>query len=755
MPMDETGRAGAGAAAVADDPSADPSQSPHAPPQTMKRWAGAAGWALVAILCLLQYGLFRQHLLREVLWSYPPNHDQVNVLQQSYLGYEKVQELGPRKGFAKEMNDKPPKVLRVRGAVTIPPRPVDMSEPPPVTKAVGILLPLEATTLYFIVGPGRLTALSLNFAYFATLQAALVGAVRWISGRWSVAFIALGLLLCALTPFFWAGGLTDFRLDFIGFCLFGTFMCAVLRSRMFADARWSIVAGLIGALLFATRFIALVYLAGAMGILAGYLVVQVWRRPEASAARRHSARQLRNVLLAGAIIAAVAVPVIAGRWRDIRDYYVVGHVTGKEKDVRAREQGVNNWRESLAFYPRSVIENHAGGHLLRWAAYLLLAGLGALAARGVVERRHSATPPFDVGSAFVFGLACLLVPLAALTADTAKSPVVGDIMVAPLVWLVVLSLIVLAAAYRNRRPLPAVRIGLIVLAVLVVREGMMVQADRELKPTDASRNRPQIEKLLGLYDRVGDDASAMGWRAPSFAFDSTSDALNFKVFAVMEFERRGRAFTPSEVMANTIFLRNPAEIDQRLACADFALLTQPWPGRRPTPYAFDREMQRRRPQLFAWCRSHLVELAHESLGDPFDCGATAFVRPAVQVRAEPDGWIKTRGATITGLAEVLRQRPHVELVGNNAAAYLKSPPRVTAELHAGSGPVQTVPAELKYEGKLYRLSLRLDPALLPREGAVTIELSFGSGFVPRQVSGTPDDRELVMRLPSDGSLQKD
>jgi hypothetical protein len=719
---------------------------------TLTRWISLAGWIFVAVLLLMQFGLFRQHALRNVVWSYPPNHDQVNFLEQSYIGYEKVLELGPRKGFEKELNLKPPRQGRRPGVVVLPKRPNDLSDPPPVTRAVGMMLPLQTTTLYFLAGPGRLTALSLNFVYFAIFQAALVGALRWLTGRWSVAFIGLGLLLCALTPFFWAGGITDFRLDFISFCLFGTFICAVMRSRVFADRKWAIVAGLAGALLFTFRFITLVYLGGALGFLALFLAVRMrWGAP-GSAPRRRSARQLRNAMIASGIIACVAVPVIAQRWRAIKEYYVVGHVTGREKEVRAREQGVTTWREALLFYPQSLRENHSGPHLLQWGGYVLVAGLAAFLLR--FSMRGGKQPPalFDVPSACVFVGACLMVPLLVLTSDTAKSPVVADIMVAGVVWLVLLGLIVLAGMYRRHPAHRAVSIGLIVLAALVMRAGILVQFDRYLRRPPAWQNRPEIEKLLALYDRVADDASAMGWRAPSFAFDSSSDALNFKVFDVMVFERRGQVFTPSEVLANTIFLRNPGELEHRLACADFAILTQVAPDRPLPPYEFDRGMAAMKPALFAWCRLHLIELQHEHLGLPFDRDVTLFVRPAVRVQGERDGWIARRGTRITGLAEVLRAKPDIVLRGKNAASSLRGGvPRASARI-VGDGKPIDVPARLTNDADEYALELRLDPKQLPEQGPVTIELTFDASFLPRQVNGSPDGRELVMRLPEDGSL---
>src|SRR5262245_26454015 len=133
--------------------------------------------------------------------------------------------------------------------------------------AKGPMMHVQAALLYLVLGPSRLSALTLNFLYFALLQCALVATARWYSGRWSVALFALGLLLAARAPFYPAGGLVDFRIDFIASCLFGTFLCAVLRSGLFASRRWSAVAGGVAALLVLFRSLTALYLAGVLGAL--------------------------------------------------------------------------------------------------------------------------------------------------------------------------------------------------------------------------------------------------------------------------------------------------------------------------------------------------------------------------------------------------------------------------------------------------------------------------------------------------------
>ena len=120
-------------------------------------------------------------------------------------------------------------------------------------------LPLQAALLYLAIGPSRLSALTLSFAYFALFQAVLAGTVRRTTGRWSAAFLALGILLAARTTFLRAGGIMDFRIDFTAACLYGTFLCAVSRSEMFRSWGWSVGVGAVATLLILFRFVTAPY----------------------------------------------------------------------------------------------------------------------------------------------------------------------------------------------------------------------------------------------------------------------------------------------------------------------------------------------------------------------------------------------------------------------------------------------------------------------------------------------------------------
>ena len=724
---------------------------------TLRRWLSRVAWALVLGLLVAQWGLFRQFLKREVLWSYPPNHDQLAYLQESYAACPRVLDISAFNGFGpKLIRQYPRQIALAPGVRVVPQRLQDNTTLAPHRSPVGFMLPIQAAALYFFTGPSRRTALSLNFIYFALFQIALVATLQWLTGRWSVALIGLGLLLSASAPFFWAGGIYDFRMDFIAMCLFGTLMCLFIRSGAFAHRGWSIAAGLCAALLFSFRFLTLIYLGGVMAVVLGFLGARVLLRRGRSDNAELRRAQLCNALLACAIVAAVAVPVVVQRWWWIEQYYVVGHVRGAESQVRAAEQGAGErWSLSaLMFYPASIYQNHAGTHFLRRGALLVGLGITLGVLNLLVGRRRRSRLPIDFALAWVTAAACLLVPLTVLTWDPAKSPVVGNIMIGPLVWLAMLALVSLARAYRRTAMLPVAQVVLAAVAAGMLYYGMGHQSSEYGRRRLGGLHRPEIKRLLAMYDRCADAAETMRWSNPNFCMTHISDAFNSSVFKVMEFERRGQLFDGEEVLSESVSRVPPEWPMSRLSYADFfVLIDKPMPGPDQYEYPFDQQMRELQPLIERWCHQNAVELGRYEFGPPFDCSATLLIRPAVRVEGQPDGWVTKNGTKVIALAQVLRQRPNILLRGKNAASFLNGvvpQPKAQTLEH---GKLVELSARMTNNHDEYRLEIDLDPRQLPDHGIVSIDLSFDASFVPRRLNGSPDDRELVMRLPDDGSLQ--
>jgi hypothetical protein len=141
-----------------------------------------------------------------------------------------------------------------------------------------------------------------------------------------------------------------------------------------------------------------------------------------------------------------------------------------------------------------------------------------------------------------------------------------------------------------------------------------------------------------------------------------------------------------------------------------------------------------------------TRLAHSNIPHPAafrDCG------PWLGMNGHAGPWLLRKGFTLTGGAEILRQRPVIYLRGPNyeIARLGGKLPGVQARLVIAGRPSHTVPATLVPEGGEYVLTIKVDPGSLPEFGPVQVRLAFDSWFVPKQLGLGDDYRELVIPTP--------
>jgi hypothetical protein len=315
----------------------------------------------------------------------------------------------------------------------------------------GIALPIEGTLLSLIFGQGRLSLLHVNFIAFAILQVFVFYVARFVWGGRTYGYLALGLTLCQVTAWFWGGGLLDFRMDFVAYCLFGIWVCAVLRSSLFMSIRWAFAAGLIAAFLVLHRFLTIVYLLGvSVGFAAICVGIAFLLRRDTDLVVRCKHRLFNMGLSLGTLL-IVTTPIL--NWKAICDYYVAAHVFSNEKNVRATQVGIHDLAGHLFFYPRSILVDHLGSIFL-WASGVAIAG-GA-AARLLDRSRENESFAQDGERALlesIFLLCSIVVPVVVLTADIAKSPIVGGIVGVPAALLTTVLVVCLAANGPNQHSL--------------------------------------------------------------------------------------------------------------------------------------------------------------------------------------------------------------------------------------------------------------------------------------------------------------
>jgi hypothetical protein len=159
--------------------------------------------AFVALF-IFELLLFLTFYRREIAWYPPQNYDQAAILCENYRLEEAALSDAPWKLWATLWRDGHPS---------------------------GLLLPIEGALSGLILGGARLPQLFLNYLSFIAVQATAFYTAHAVLGRRAYGYAAVGLILCQLTPWFWAG-LFDFRMDFFAYCFFGIWTCAFIRSKL-------------------------------------------------------------------------------------------------------------------------------------------------------------------------------------------------------------------------------------------------------------------------------------------------------------------------------------------------------------------------------------------------------------------------------------------------------------------------------------------------------------------------------------------
>jgi hypothetical protein len=537
-----------------------------------------APWLVFAALLAVQFLLFRSFALREITWSYPQNFDQAVFLDHSYETYDRMIHHGALAGLLHGAG--------FRGGAALP---------------NGALIHLQAALLFHILGPTRLAALSLNFLYFALFQLVLVQTMRRMSGNWARAFISLALLLTAGTTLQDTGGMMDFRIDFIPFCLFGIFICLVLRADTFAKVGWSLAAGGVAGYTVAFRFITLAYFVPIFLLMCVAFAWSALRSRTGRSGNPEAGRRLRNLLAAGVVAAIVTGPVLVHHWDTIGHYYLRLHAAGEQRYIRARSFAVADVRGAVAYYPHSIATHHAGFVFMGFAAMLVV--LGATLGRKPALPAQPALTRYAAGPAFGFVLVCLLVPLAVLTWDVDKNAAVGSILVGPLLWLALLAALrVKIPPGDSPRGRAAIGMAAASLAVALTMQGLFHR-----RHSDFTRHRAEVMSVLDLYERIAAISQARHLNSPAVANDSFADFLFPAAINVMTYERHGNLLRAREVLATDVVAKSPGEIAASFERCDFAVVA-PRLTTKSIDTPFERSIEVARARSDAYCSEELVRV---------------------------------------------------------------------------------------------------------------------------------------------------
>lgn len=672
-------------ASAADHFAADDAPAARSP-RRVRRWRAAVPWALLGLVLIGQYALFRAYVAREIAWGYPRLWDQAVYLAHTYEIYDVWRHDGPWSALESAWRSRLPQ---------------------------GLLLPFEAVPLLRLLGPSRLSALTLAFLHFAALQVVLVVTLRRLAPGWCAPALGLGLLWCTHSQLSW-GGLTDFRLDFMAMCLYGIWLCIVLRSDTLGRRRGAVVAAAAAVLAGLFRHVVFAYVVATL-LAFWVLDVLVTRRYSLPPVRsRGAARAL-------ALVTVVLVPWAFAEREALHAYYWVGHV--HLGPVMASGMGLSTLADRLLYYPRSLVDTHTGVAYGALAALILAL---AVAVRFVDRRRASARcdAPAPALGAAVRLLACAtLAPLALLTFDTAKSPIVANVLLPGLTLLIVLPAVAsLRAGVRAVVPLRVLAAGALVA-------GAAQQAELLCAPGPLNGARADAVAITALHEAIARVSLEQGWRQPRVFADSSQEHTLPWNAEVMAYERYGTRVQPRLTLPVSHWAdAEPGPVAAALERAQLAVVTRTRRRALPDWARFDRAMTPLRGAIMAACRRDFVRAGRFRI---HGWNVELWFRAEAQIvtpRPSVDGSrgvTPASGLTVEAAAATLRERPRLRLDGRGAVTWRGGRrPVVHAALCVVGRRARVLPVEAAWAGSRYALRADVDPSWLPREGRVRVRFDF-------------------------------
>jgi len=674
---------------------------------------------VIAFEALLYYNFYT----REVAWYPPDNFDQAGYLMETYRLQEDILTHGLGQVWK----------FFWSGA-----------------HKSGVLMPIEGALSGMILGGTRFPQLCVLFIAFCALQVAAFTAARFVWKSRVYGYIALGLILAQGT--LWiplGGGLFDFRMDFLAYCLYGVWVAGVIRSRLFLDPNWSIACGLIGAFLVLNRFLTVTYL---LGVSAGFAVacgiLAIFWRSDPELAFRMRCR-FRLLGLSTGLLIIVAVPILIHNWNAIYGYYVPQHAVGEEKYIRAAEHGIKDLAGHLSFYPKSVVQDHLGKIFLWGSALAIACGLAArlLARRENVPAKPPRRRDEEVLLQFTFLLGALLCPIVILTLDISKSAVVGSIVGGPAALLVVATT---AAAAPRTCKLHSSHGGrlLVACALVIFALGLVNQFSHASRHWPAYAQRDDLKRLDQLNKCLIDLAKEYQWSSPWISYDVISGWLNAGSPSISAFEQSRELIEFHPMLGNGIMGVDRQEAISLLEKSDFLILTTlPKVGTLP----FYRHIAEYWDDLKAWADNNMIVARIV----PFSAfTATVYVRPAATISGLSGGWIPRHGFSIEAPRDVLERFPLIRLTGFADYSRLQKIPTIEATIDTGESS-ETVPASFQRVNNYYEIRVNTSSTRLPSIDQVHIRLDFNSFFVPKTKGAVKDTRELVVKAPQFVQLFRD
>ena len=468
--------------------------------------------------------------------------------------------------------------------------------------------------------------------------------------------------------------------------------------------------------------------------------------------RLHAKLSAKNLLICGSLITLIVFPFLFLARGTIFNYYIIGHVLGVEKYIRAKEFGVSSLFDQLTYYPLNVLIEHFSKSSI--ALNLVVLGNAAVICllKGRDGIRRALVQLKLLRFEFLALVLSITTPLVLLTLDTSKSPVVGGIVTVPCI----LMLVLLTSAFTKAgpilpRPLPLdvtkptlyLRSSLppvFVIVALGIFLGNGTARQSYLNRSDLLHVNRINEAIAGYII----DNSIL---RPRISFDRVTDYLNPATVQLFGYEgwRHFVDVVPELGWGSYGIFATPRDVAMKLLReSDIIVLTDPIIGREHSVYPMDSKIREYWGDMSQWTNDNFLPLYTTNIdGIPFH----VFHKPSLKSVGGSGDWITRQGLVLILGRVDLQRWPFVILEGDIDSTLLGGEPRPRAISEMKGEPTIELPASIRVSNSHYRIVI--DAHTLARaSGEASIKLTFDRYFVPKQRGINEDTRELVIKLPT-------
>lgn len=365
---------------------------------------------------------------------------------------------------------------------------------------------------------------------------------------------------------------------------------------------------ILSAYLILLRYITATYIYGIFFALLGYLLLTLFFENKHARPTIEAKQRIKYLSLSILAISLLIAPFLWSGWEAFYHYYVDNHVLSKEKYIRASQVGVHDFMTALVYYPKSILAHHLGSLCL---SLIGIAGLGSFI---LFKLEHKRFAKSSLSLILCFLLLSIMVPIAILSLDYSKSPVVGNVTVVSILWLIVWSVFAMYQRCHSK---------LFTWFILAISTAAFISGAWHYGKTTghhySALQRKNLNQITQMYMDIGTYLYSNNKFNAILSTDRIADYLVPQHITILFYEKNKILLRPaSSKLGSTLYEINKDDAIASVRGSDVFIVNQSSYPHIRDDYPFNNSLNLIRPDLRTIAKREFIRLGDYSInGYPF------------------------------------------------------------------------------------------------------------------------------------------